>query len=404
MKIFMIQETDWIKKGPHQQHHLFERLSVNNDVIIMDYDIWWRKTIYNRIFKKKMIYNQTKGKVIDNVNITIIRPPILKAPWLDYFSIILFYPYYILKVIVEQKPDVVIGFGLLNTNFAVVICKIFNIPFIYYLIDSLHTIVPSPKLVLISKIIEKINIKLSDKIIVINDKLKDYVITMGGMLSKISIVSAGVDAVFFNHKHSSKEIRDLYGIKDDALVLFFMGRLYSFSGIREVAKNLITNYNDKKILLMLLGRGDLWQELSKIKQEYDYNNQLLLIEFVPYVEVPKYLAAADICLLPAYNNEIMRNIVPIKIYEYLAMAKPVISTKLPGIFSEFGNNGILYVDGPDDVMDLVIKLVRKKKYIKKIGLEGKSFVESYNWDHLVYKFLSILNEAVKKNLNIRIDP
>ena len=52
---------------------------------------------------------------------------------------------------------------------------------------------------------------------------------------------------------------------------------------------------------------------------------------------------ANICLLPAYNNEVMRNIVPIKIYEYLEMGKPVIAIKLPGITKEFGkNNEVVY--------------------------------------------------------------
>ena len=49
-----------------------------------------------------------------------------------------------------------------------------------------------------------------------------------------------------------------------------------------------------------------------------------------------------ICLLPAHKNEIMMNIVPIKIYEYMAMGKPVIATKLPGLVKEFGeDSGIL---------------------------------------------------------------
>ena len=64
------------------------------------------------------------------------------------------------------------------------------------------------------------------------------------------------------------------------------------------------------------------------------------------------VAASDICILPAYpDEEIMQDIVPIKIYEYMAMSKPVITTKLPGIMMEFGeDNGISYVDKPEDVV------------------------------------------------------
>ena len=40
MKILLIQETDWIKRGPHQQHHLMERLALKgHEIVVIDYEI-----------------------------------------------------------------------------------------------------------------------------------------------------------------------------------------------------------------------------------------------------------------------------------------------------------------------------------------------------------------------------
>jgi hypothetical protein len=45
----------------------------------------------------------------------------------------------------------------------------------------------------------------------------------------------------------------------------------------------------------------------------------------------------------------MRNIVPIKMYEYVAMRKPAITTPLHGVLREFGDdNGELWIDQPED--------------------------------------------------------
>jgi len=42
MKILAIQETDWIKRGPHQQHHLLERMSDRgHDVRVIDFEYLW---------------------------------------------------------------------------------------------------------------------------------------------------------------------------------------------------------------------------------------------------------------------------------------------------------------------------------------------------------------------------
>lgn len=46
-------------------------------------------------------------------------------------------------------------------------------------------------------------------------------------------------------------------------------------------------------------------------------------------EVPQYIAACDVCLLPYRINEWTRNIDSLKLYEYLACGKPVVATDIP---------------------------------------------------------------------------
>jgi glycosyltransferase involved in cell wall biosynthesis len=46
-------------------------------------------------------------------------------------------------------------------------------------------------------------------------------------------------------------------------------------------------------------------------------------------DVPRYMAACRVCLLPYKVNERTRNISSLKMYEYLACGKPVVSTDVP---------------------------------------------------------------------------
>jgi glycosyltransferase involved in cell wall biosynthesis len=48
-------------------------------------------------------------------------------------------------------------------------------------------------------------------------------------------------------------------------------------------------------------------------------------------EVPRYIAACDVCLLPYRVNEWTRNIDSLKLYEYLACGKPVVATDVPAV-------------------------------------------------------------------------
>ena len=89
----------------------------------------------------------------------------------------------------------------------------------------------------------------------------------------------------------------------------------------------------------------------------------------------------------------MRDIVPIKLYEYLAMAKPVVCTRLPGVLKEFGcDSGITYVDRPEDVL-VCIKQLNKSR-IRDLKEDAMRFIKNYSWGSIVSEFEEILVKTV----------
>ena len=125
-------------------------------------------------------------------------------------------------------------------------------------------------------------------------------------------------------------------------------------------------------------------------------DKIILAGKQPYDNIPKFIASSDICLLPAYKNEVMKNIVPIKMYEYMAMRKPVIATSLPGIMKEFGkDNGVIYVDRPEDVLKKAIELIENNR-IEEEGKKARKFVEKYSWDNIVDEFEKVLEKVIQE--------
>ncbi|MEO0130238.1 MAG: glycosyltransferase [candidate division WOR-3 bacterium] len=64
-----------------------------------------------------------------------------------------------------------------------------------------------------------------------------------------------------------------------------------------------------------------------IKRLLKYKN-LFLLGPRPYSLIPYYINFFDICILPFKKDEVAYNSDPIKIYEYLALGKPVVSTPI----------------------------------------------------------------------------
>ncbi len=397
MRILITQETDWLKRNPAQQHHLAEMLSLRgHEIRVIDYEFLWRIEARKRLYSMRGIFENV-SKIHQGANITLIRPGIVKIlPWLDYVSLIFSHRREIKRQIKEFSPDVIIGLGILNSYLSAMATKNSNIPFIYYWIDVLHLLIPSKPLRFLGKLVERAVLKRADRVLVINEELKDYVVALGALPERSQVLRAGIDIGRFNPNSDGDAIRKEYGYSEQDVILFFMGWLYSFSGLKEVCSQLaqIENHNLK---LFIVGDGDAYNELCAIRDRQGLQDRLILAGKKAYQEIPAFISASDICLLPAYPAEkIMQHIVPIKMYEYMAMRKPVIATKLPGLIKEFGeDNGIVYVDRPEDVVEKAIELIDSAS-VEVLGTKARSFAEKYDWDRITDQFERILEEATKE--------
>lgn len=65
-------------------------------------------------------------------------------------------------------------------------------------------------------------------------------------------------------------------------------------------------------------------------------NNVVLTGAVSYQRVPHFLAAFDVCLVPHLESEFTESLNPIKLWEYLATGKPVVSTDVAG-FRDFSS-------------------------------------------------------------------
>ena len=396
MRILLVQETDWFEKGPLQQHHLMERLSLKGyEIRVIDHEIVWKTHGKQELRSKRRVFNNV-SRVYKGANITVVRPQIIKIPHLDYISLVLSRKKEIKRQINEFHPAVIVGFQILSAYLAMRAAKKNNLPFIYYWTDAYHTQIPFKVYQPIGEYIEKRILKNADRVIVINDKLKDFVVERGSNPERTQVEKAGVDFGRFNPDTDGNEIRERYGIEKDDFVLFFVGWLYHFAGLKEIAIELAKIKNENpKIKLLIVGDGDAFDDLQRIREEYQLDNQVILAGKQPYEKVPAFIASSDICLLPAHNNEMMHDIVPIKLYEYMACGKPVITTRLPGVMREFGeDHGIIYVDRPEDALKEAIELIENGT-VKEYGSKARRFVEKYNWDDIVDDFEGILEEVVR---------
>lgn len=393
MRILVVQESDWLGKGPHQSHHLMERLAQQGHIIkVIDFEILWKKQKNESLFSKRQVFEKVH-KAIEDGFVTVVRPAIIRLPFLDYLSLASTHRKEIREQIRDFKPNVVVCFGILNARIALTIASRNDIPTVYYIIDELHRLVPQRLLRGLARFMERSNMRDADLVLSINEALRDYTIQCGAPISKTLVIRAGVNLEDFSTDYDRlrKVTRHKYGFLDGDVVLLFMGWLYEFSGLKEVAIQLCKlDRDESRLKLLIVGEGELQEVLGRMRDALGLRDRLILDKWIPYKDVPALVMSSDICILPAYKNDIMRNIVPIKLYEYMAGGKPVISTNLPGILREFGTaNGVIFVEKPEDVLTKASELVGTGR-LREEGDRARRFATDNSWDTVTKAFETAL--------------
>lgn len=394
MNILVLQETDWLTRGPHIQHHIFERLSTipSIKVTIIDYDIDKKINSKSRIIKRKVYENVSR--TIKKSNIKIIRTGHIQVPYLRRISSMLTNFVEILKIIRKNKPDVIIAYSLTNGILGLTLANLFKIPYIFHYIDILHQLIPIKSVQGIAKIITRVIFKFSDRILVYTLLHQARIIKEGADPDKVSILPNGIslENTIVDEK-KFLELKKQISITDDDFVIFFMGYLYDFAGLKEIIDyyNPYNKTGKLKLKFLILGDGGIINEIRNHikKTQADW---VLLVGRVSYFEITEYIQLADLCLLSFKKNEITNEITPIKIIEYMAMKKPVLSNSLPGLVLEIGkNNGVIFAENQNELIKMIGILVNQRDILKGIGLRGYSLVkEKYTWQKVIKQFKQII--------------
>ena len=399
MNILVLQETDWLTRGPHTQHHFFERISKNSKIkiYVLDYDID-KKMHSKSIFIKKKIFTNI-NRAIDNSKVKIIRTAHIQVPYLRRFSSLITNFFEMVKIFRKNRPDVIVGFSLTNGIIGLVLSKLYRIPYVFYYIDLLHTLIPVHYTKKIALVFTRFLFKNSDKVIVVTKSLQKYILNEKVKPEKVKVLLNGIslENTIIN-KEKLNLLKQKFMIRDDEFVLFFMGYLYEFAGLKEIIKyyNSDVKKGKLKFRFLIIGDGGIYNSLIRyveaIKADW-----VVLTGRIPFFDVTEYIELADLCLMSFDLNDITREITPVKIMEYMAMKKPVLSNSLPGVLTEIGqNNGVIFARNQLDLIKKIEALSTDKDKLKQIGLKGFKLIKKYYvWPKILNSLKRILFELIK---------
>ena len=172
----------------------------------------------------------------------------------------------------------------------------------------------------------------TDLFITVSNFLKEKMEAIG-IPAKIVTVYNGLDNSLFNKDVKPIPRKEL-GFKEEDFVVVFTGRLVPDKGIKELLLAFQKLQDQKNIKLLVIGAENFADSsnkspfLTELKQLAEtLKEQVVFTGFIPYKQLPQYLAATNVMVVPSHINEAFG----MTCIEACAMGLPVIATDDGGI-------------------------------------------------------------------------
>lgn len=220
----------------------------------------------------------------------------------------------------------------------------------------------------------------------IHNHLKQGYVKIGVPEQKIVVAADAVDTTIFDKLPTKTELRKQLKLPPNTYIATYTGHLYSYRGIEEIiaaAKAL------PHITFVLAGGWDT--DVETRKKEAQGLNNVFFTGFVPNAQIPSYLKAADVLLMPySINCKTAAYMSPMKLFEYMASNTPIIASNLNAIQLHLHNlkNGILCQ--PDNYISLVqsIQTIYNNPLMAK-ALASQAYldVQPFSWHNRALNIL-----------------
>ncbi|USN88967.1 MAG: glycosyltransferase family 4 protein [Candidatus Nomurabacteria bacterium] len=238
-------------------------------------------------------------------------------------------------------------------------------------------------------------IKNAGLVIVTNEWKKREVVNRFGLsVSDVLTAPNGFDPKLFSPNVIPVK-RDKIGIPIDANIICYAGMLKTLGmdkGIRLLIEAAIQLPPGVVFLVIGGSEADI-AEYQGIAEMYSVKEKFFFVGRVPHHSMASYLNVADAFVAPFPNTDHYRYYMsPIKLFEYMAMGKPVIASDLPSIREVLKEEG--YFFSPDDVGDFIS--VASEVIAKRAGVSNQLLEQAskYTWSRRAENIISFMSKNV----------
>lgn len=177
---------------------------------------------------------------------------------------------------------------------------------------------------------EMYSVNAADFIVCQSDAMKCHLQGKYSLTKDIGVYRCAGDTKVFNYDEASRlEIREKLGYDSDDMVFVYSGGMHAWQKVEDsvIIFDEYHKANSKSKLLVLTKEKEAFASILDKVGLKDLSSAITVVS-LGYMDVPKYLCAADVAML-LRDNHVMNSVAsPTKLAEYLSCGLPILSTSV----------------------------------------------------------------------------
>ncbi len=211
--------------------------------------------------------------------------------------------------------------------------------------------------------------------------------------AQVSVIGNGVDPGLFRPIAKAQACTRI-GFRVDTPRIIFVGNLAPWRKVELLPEVLeIARREIPALELVVVGSGQLIGRIRDTVRRLSLQDSVRFVGELPHEQVPYYVCASDICLLPATPWRV--EISPLKLWEYLACERPVVGHCVPGLeILETEHVGRAVATGDASAFATAIQsLLSDEKERLEMGLRGRELIlREHTWTAVAQRITAFVEQ------------
>ena len=239
--------------------------------------------------------------------------------------------------------------------------------------------------------------KRATKIVTVTEAFRQNLIDRGIPAEKVHTIPNGADTNYWIPQEKPAALSKKLGLENKFIVLYIgtHGISQALHSVVNAAHLLKTETN---VHFLFVGAGADKEKLKQMSQDLALTN-ITFHDPVKKGEMNDFYALSDVCLIPLRDIPLFDTFIPSKMFEIMAMARPMIGSvrgEPADILRRSKSAAVVSPENSVELADAIRNLSESSDLCQEMGRNGREFVEAhYSRRALAEAYKHILADAIE---------